>query len=361
MIHRLIAIILNMGKWKEKFKMKVRKEITEFILREKRYWSRGRAFKKYSYGEKNGDKRFRVLCNKNPWASAHGLLSTVSILLPNIVEARQNGYIPVIDLCRNDTIQPLLQEQETVKVENAWEYYFTQPNKEISLDEVRQSKYVEEQKKDCMNLEYYIGDKFLQNDARTQYLFEIISQNIHLQPSIASRVEREKMRLFPQDSKVMGVGIRAGYRAGIKKNLSWLNGHPNVESCADYIKDIEKKLKEWSYDLFFLTIDDRQYFEEIKKYFGKSCIYFERPRIHYFQDAFMDIPQEIDEKIRAIEFEGVSIKQRNVDYLVELYLLAQCDSLYASRGTGHNFAYLFNNGRYTRTEFLDLGAFEYKG
>ena len=340
--------------------MKIIGEIAELLSKEMGYWSRCKAFKKCSCGEKNEDKKFRVLCNKHPMAYAQGLLSTVTVLLPNIIEARQHGYIPVIDLCRNSSAQTLLQEQELAKSENAWEYYFTQPNKEISLDEVWQSRYVEEQRKDCMNLKYYIGDACLKDDAQTQYLFRIICENIHLQPSIENRVELEKKKLFPQNGKVLGVGIRAGYRAGIIHNESILNGHPNVGSCTDYIKEIEKRLKEWNYDFFFLTVDDRQYLEEIKKYFGKSCIYLERPRTHYFTDALRDIPYSRDEN-RQIEMKGLSPKKRNVDYLVELYLLAQCDSLYASRGTGHNFAYLFNNGRYSRAEFIDLGEFQYKG
>lgn len=340
--------------------MKVTGEITEFISKKKGYWSRCRAFKKCSYGEKNGDKKFKVLSNQNPLAEAQGLISTITILLPNIIEARQHGYIPAIDLCRSNGVQALLQEPETAKRENAWEYYFTQPNREISLDEVWKSKHVEVQRKDCMNLEYFIGDTCLQNDARTQYLFEIIYQNIHLQPSIENRVELEKMNIFPQDGKVMGVGIRAGYRAGIMGNISLFNGHPNVGSCTDYIRDIEKRLKEWNYEFFFLIVDDRQYLEEIKKYFGKSCIYLDRPRFHYFTDALKDIPHPRDEN-RQIEMNGLSIKKINEDYLVELYLLAQCDSLYASRGTGHNFSYLLNHGRYSRTEFVDLGAFDYKG
>lgn len=335
-------------------------EIVELLSKERRYWSRCRAFQKCCYGEKNSDKKFRVLSNLSPLAEAQGLISTITILLPNIIEARQHGYIPAIDLRRNNSVQALLQEPETAKEENAWEYYFMQPNKDISLDEVRQSWYVEEQKKDCINLEYFIGDTSLQDDVRTQYLFEIVAQNIHPQPSIENRVELEKKNLFPPGNKVMGVGIRAGYRAGIKLNIDLFNGHPNVGSCTEYIKEIEKRLKEWNYEYFFLTVDDRQYLEEIKKYFGKSCVNLERARYNYFIDAIKDIPHPRNEN-RQIEMQGLPVKKVNEDYLVELYLLAQCDSLYASRGTGHNFAYLLNNGRYSRTEFVELGAFEYKG
>lgn len=329
-----------------------------YILNEAGYWSRRKAFRKCSYGDKNAHKKYRVLCNKDKFASAQGLLSTVAGILPNIIEARLHGYIPVIDLCKNSRCQPMLQERYLAKKENAWEYYFTQPDKGITLEEVRKSKYVEVQIKSGANLNYYIGDKRLQPDIRTRLLSNAVCKNIHLQPEIRSRVLREKNLLFSQTDRVLGVGIRAGYRAGILRNLEMFNGHPFVGSCTDCIGEIEKRLKKWKYDSFFLAIDDREYLEEIKKYFGKDCIYLERPRVHYFQSAMQDMAQLSDDK-KMVEFENISIRKKNEDYLIELYLLSQCESLYASRGTGHNFSYLLNAGRYSHVEFENLGEFQY--
>lgn len=338
--------------------MKSTEEIGKYFLNEIEYWSRCEAFRRYSYGEKNRNKRFRVLCNRNKYANRQGLLSTVVVLLPNIVEARLHGYIPAIDLCRNRCGQIMLQEPHLAKTENAWEYYFTQPNRNISLNEVRQSKWVEEQMEDCNNPNYSIRDECLQSNMQIRILRWAIRQNIHLQPTIKNRVVRERNNLFPGNGKILGVGIRAGYRAGIMHNTALYNGHPMVGSCVDYINEIEKRLSKWKYDSFFLAIDDREYFEQIKKYFGKSCIYLERPRIHYFEDALKDIPRAFNED-KLIEFKDLSVRNKNEDYLVELYLLAQCDGLYASRGTGHNWAYLINNGKYSHTEFMDLGEFHY--
>lgn len=334
------------------------KDIKMFIQNEAGYWSRREAFRKCTYGEQNRHKKFRILCNKHKYASCQGLLSTVSTLIPNIIEARRYGYIPVVDLCKNSRCQPLLQEKSLAKKENAWEYYFTQPDIGITLEEVRQSKYVERQIKDRRNPNYYIGDRCLQSNFQTRLLCRAIRQNIHLQPEIKNRVVREKHNLFPKTDKILGVGIRTGYRFGILRNMPILSGHPVVGSCTEYIKDIEKKLSEWNYNSFFLEIDDRQYLEEIKKYFGNSCVYFDRPRIHYFEDAMHDILSQEDDD-RLIEYENLSVRDRNEDYLIELYLLAQCDGLYASRGTGHNFAYLLNNGRYSHVEFEDLGEFQH--
>lgn len=335
--------------------------IRDFLLEEVRYCSRRQSFKKSSYGDKNEDKKFRVLCNRGGrFVRAQGLISTLFAILPNMIEARRYGYVPVVDLRMNSRNQIMLQEPDLAKKENAWEYYFTQPDKNITLEEVRQSRYVENQIKQSCNYNYYIGDVSPKSISKFKVdsLKWGIHQNIHLQPQIKKRVINEKHKIFLQTNKVLGIGIRAAYRYGVIINHSLFNGHPIVASCADWIKNIEKMLSKWNYEYFFLAIDDREYLEEIKKYFGKHCIYLDRPRIRYFKSAMQDIPVGKSDDTQ-IEFKGISVRNRNEDYLVELYLLAQCDSLYSSRGTGHNLAWLLNNGRYTNVEFADLGEFHY--
>lgn len=336
------------------------KQILNFIQEEVEYRRRcASAFRKCSYGEKNIHQKFRVLCNRNRFAGKQGLLSTVFAILPNIIDAREHGYIPVVDLRMNSRCSVMLQEQSLAKKENAWEYYFTQPNRDLSLEEVRQSRYVEEQIRLFQNLKYHIGDECLQWDSKTQDLSLAIRQNLHLQQRIKDRVIREKRFLIPNANKILGVGIRAGYRRGTSLNIPLFDGHPIVGSCIDYIKEIEKRLSEWNYNSFFLEVDDREYLEEIKKYFGNSCIYLERPRIHYFKNAMKDIPFDDNDGDRMVEFYETSVRRRNEDYLVELYLLAQCDSLYVSRGTGHNFIYLIKKCKYSHIEFIDSGEFHY--
>ena len=61
-----------------------------------------------------------------------------------------------------------------------------------------------------------------------------------------------------------------------------------------------------------------------------------------------------------MELKECPIRQQNEEYLVGLYLLAQCDSLYASRGTGHNFAYLLNHNKFSHVEFVESEEFHYE-
>lgn len=338
--------------------------VADYVKKEFEYRKKcSEAFCKCTYGDKNKNIRFRILNNLSPSRRAQGLISTVAEVLPSIMDARKQGYIPVVDLGWNRGFQSLMQERESwLKRENAWEYYFTQPEKWISLQEVRESKYVEKQIKwyrDCNRFDF--NQFYNQNDKRWQSVSYALRKNIHLQKDIKDRVKREKQKLFPKETKILGVGIRASYRRGILQNEALFHRHALVGSCEDYIRNIEKRLSDWKYDAFFLAVDDRGYLEEIKKYFGASCICLDRARTHCFKNARLDIPYlATDSNNIRIEFEDISIREQNEDYLTELYLLAQCDSLYASRGTGHTFAYLMNGGKYTHVEFEDLGSFDYK-
>lgn len=316
------------------------------------------AFRKCSYGNRNIHKKFRIIQNHECAARMQGLLSTTLGILPKMLDARKQGYIPVVDLCNGSRPQPMLQEEAGWKKENPWEYYFTQPQKEISLEEVYQSKYVEKQII-RYNSKYCIGDRPIPDD-EFQILSLAFQQNIHLQEKIKKRVIQEKRKLCLKNNKVLGVGIRAGYRHGMLMNYALFNQHPVVESCAECIKNIEKRLLKWNYDSFFLVVDDRAYLEEIKKYFGKSCIYYDRERFHYFLDALNET-SNLDKLDIGRELKNVPIRTRNEEHLIELYLLSQCDSLYASLASGNNFAYLANGGKYSHVEFNDLGEFHYKG
>lgn len=338
-------------------------DVVESIKREVQYRKRrSDAFCKCTYGDKNRDGKFRILRNLSPSSLAQGLISTIAEVLPCMMDARKQGYIPVVELGRNRHYQPMLQDREAwLRRENAWEYYFTQPEKRVSLEEVRESKYVERQIKWYRDDDRFSFNNFYdQSDRRWQSVSHALRQNIHLQEAIKDRVRSEKRKLFPYNTKILGVGIRAGYRRGILVNNPLYHRHAIVGTCEEYIRNIEKKLSEWKYDVFFLEVDDREYLEEIKRYFGASCICLDRSRGHYFKNALLDIPYSDGDPDREIEWREISIRKRNEDYLVELYLLALCDSLYASRGTGQTFVYLLNGGKYTHVEIDDLGSFNYK-
>ena len=58
------------------------------------------------------------------------------------------------------------------------------------------------------------------------------------------------------------------------------------------------------------------------------------------------------------EFVGSSIRETTEEYLIEIFLLAQCDSLYSTGGGGSEFAYFINGGQYKHVELYAGGVYE---
>ena len=56
-----------------------------------------------------------------------------------------------------------------------------------------------------------------------------------------------------------------------------------------------------------------------------------------------------------VELENISIRQQQNDYIKEVHLLAQCDSLYCCIGGGYQFAFILNGGKYKHFESYNEG------
>lgn len=310
------------------------------------------AFKQYSFGNKNRNKKFIVLKSYDRY---WGIYSTILLLLPFMEKARQRNQIPVLDFTKSKL--PYIQDEKKWRRENAWEYYYKQPEQEISLNEVYQSKNVK-------ILEKYYGMKTAPDwnnfmpasEKELKRWSGVIKRNIHLNDGLAGKVEAEKRRIFGDVNKVLGVGIRAGYRYGMLKNNPLFHNHPKCATCEEYIAVVEQKMNEWNCDAIFLAIDDREYQEKFVKHFGAKCQYVNRKLNHYFKD---------DHAVESlaelyIEYGGglVGTRSKNEEYVVETHILAQCHALYANMSGGAEFAYLLNGGKYENVEIYNEGVYK---
>ena len=151
----------------------------------------------------------------------------------------------------------------------------------------------------------------------------------------------------------MGVSIRAGYRFAKLINDSIIKGHPIIGSCEYYITKIEELMDKWNYDIFFLACEDREYVSKIESYFGNRCCHMDRKYIHFFEN---DNPVESLED-RMVEFQNSTVKERNIEYIVETYLLSMCESAFLTLGSGSQFAYILNGGKYINTEIHQEGMY----
>lgn len=321
-----------------------------FLLKEtewvKRYTSIGK-------GNENRDKKF-FLINSMLTGGATGLYSaTLVVVLPYMNFAIRKGWIPVIDFS-GPVKMLLLQDKDKCGVENPWEYYYKQPRSDISLEEVYQSKYVFDGWYWRKKVKHYNWADMTPTDEKTlKYWNKMITSYIKLNDDLEKRIAAEMEKIFKPGQKVLGVGIRAQLRYGAMLNVELYNNHPKQPSCEEMMDIVEAKMRLWGCDHIFISCDDREYFDKFKGRWGEQCYFFKRKRFRFFEN---DTPI-LGEKVN-VELKNVATRERNEEYIVETYLLAQCNSCYSCHGGGATFAYFLNGGKYEHIEFYEAGIYE---
>ena len=309
---------------------------------------RAKTTKWQSYGEKNADKRFIVLTSPG---ENGGLFSSIFYLLVILEYARKKKYIPVIDW--KNSFVPSVQDAEKKGLENAWNYFYEQPNDKYSLEEVYQSKRVIHMTEYMVDMKKSsLGQLPPYTEENLSYWNRMICTYIKPNAHMEQLVGEARSTIFEPGKKVLGVGIRAGFRWGQMNKYTLFDGHPVVASCEEYLSIVEEKLREWKCDYIFLACDDREYWQKFLAFFGEKCKYIPRALRHYFHD---DIPYLREDPMGYVEYEGITVRKLAEEYMVETYLLAGCDSLYSCIGGGAQFAYLLNGGKYEHLEFYNEG------
>lgn len=308
-----------------------------------------RKYRPVHYGDKNRGKVFFRISFE---PSELGLYSIIlEIMIPYIRFALRRGWIPVIDL--KGMHIPLMQDEEKREIENSWEYYYEQPIKKYTLEDVYQSKNVLEAKWWFRKVK---GPQwrtmFPTNEKELKYWHNFVRSYIRLNSAMENRLVLEREKIFKPGQKVLGVGIRAGLRHGAMRNMKFFNDHPKQPTCEEMMEIVENKMVEWNCSHIFLSCDDREYSNKFISKWGDKCYHLNRKLNHYFEN---DEPVSIY-KVN-VEFEGSSVRDKTEDYLVETYLLAECDSFYSCHGGGATFAYFLNGGEYDHVEVYDKGVY----
>lgn len=308
------------------------------------------------------DQKTYVIIKLNDEINEHqGLLSLTQEVLKAANEIRIAGFQPVVDF--SDLVGKCMYfpRDEWLTGENPWDYFFKQPDKSDTLEKAYCSQHTRILRHSYGTMNNFGAyELFSSSPEQLRYWQKVVKRNLHLSDLIKSRVDSEKKKLFTGNEKVIGVSIRAGYRAGGLGGFQLLyDKHPVVRSCEEYIERTEKKMKLWGCTKVFLMIDDREYHTRFLEYFGKDLLYIDRPLARYFKDGKPQADEIKDVFLPCVyeELDEITEKERAADYLAEVYLLSMCDSLYCSLGTGQAFSYLLNNGNYHYADVDDSGRY----
>lgn len=295
-----------------------------------------------SFGKLNSDKIFYVMrVGEREGMQGWGLAAACSIVLNNIKYATDHGWIPIVDL--TNAIIPAIQDDGMVGSVNTWECYFEQLC-DYSLEEVYQSRHVffspGNQPKGAVD--WKGADDLLKPEY--DIYCKLAEKYIRIKPEIRIQAERAWMDLKKRvgDAKILGVGIRAGF---LRNQLTHIcPNHPKSFQVGEYINMIRHYMRKYGGDYLFLSCDDRYYWENVTKEFGERCLYIDRALGHYFDEDGNVIPKEDDRG--AVEKNTISMVNDQISYIIELYCLSKCDSLFCDKGGGSILALLWNNRRY---------------
>lgn len=331
----------------------VRKGCNEWLQRQRISYRNRRDMEKKCCGDRNKRETFYVI--RTDSTQQWGIATACSIVLNGIKYAVDRGWIPVIDY-QNYYLEGI-QDEEARGKENAWEYYFEQPDLKYSLEEVYQSKNVilgPLRGQPHGSLSWNDAKDIL--DGKYNDYFSCAEKYLRLSPEIMERAKEIRTSLFGQAAgeKILGVGMRAGLYWGEAIHSDTYANHPKGLNIEDYIVLTHKYMEQFGCGAVFVSCDDRYYLERMKREFGEKCLYMSgRTLPHFFDDEGKPIGDEAE---MAVEMANQSVRERTVDYLIEIYLLSVCDSLFRVQGGGSLLACFFNNRRYEHYYLADRGT-----
>ena len=285
------------------------------------------------YGFKNKEKTFYVIC---PYGSTQGLMSIHNYVLWKIRYAIEKGYIPVVDY---KNFSNAYLESDLVGKVNAWEYYFCQPT-QYGLEDIKHSRNV------------IICDKYLpagysgmEDESEILQFHEIINTYCKLNDKTEQKVKEVTDTLFPKNKKILGVLGRGTDYTSLQPSK-----HAKVPDIELLVKTVEEKMEQWGgYDYIFLATEDREIYDTLKSRFGDKLLAYDVPRFE---------SDTKDKKLAELGFERENDRYlRGEEYLITIYLLAQCDSIITPVVGGGLAAVRINGGKYTHQFVFHLGEY----
>lgn len=268
-----------------------------------------------------------------------GLFSYFNTHLARMDYAIQNGMIPVVDM--QNFRNSYLEEDEYALV-NAWEKYFEQPT-EYSLKEAYSARRVMLSHSGAPGEAPNDGmDFFTDVDGNMTYWREQCRKYIRLQPHVKEAFEKEYVRLFNKQDKVLGVLARGTDYVKLKPSQ-----HPVQPSVAELLEKAKETMQVCGCNKLFLATEDKDIADIFAKEFGDKCVTNTQEYVEYKDGYLSEIKAE----------KKNDIYNRGLNYLITILILAKCNCIVAGRTSGTVGAALLTDG-WEYSYFFDLGYYE---
>lgn len=267
----------------------------------------------------NSDKKFLII-GADFEMGLGAILNSVAV---NIRYARENGYVPVVDMMTHSN--QYLYEEELGTV-NAWEKFFLQPAG-YNLDDVMNSK-------NTYRSALVRRDKIKD---RTN-LFDFLKPNRQLMEFC--QLMKEQL----SGKKLLGVLYRGTDYANLKPY-----GHPIQPTLEQMIIKVKEKIIEWGcFEGIYVCTEVEEAIKEFEININLPVYYQPQRRFSQSTDSFLG----------TVEFNRENDKYlRGAEYFSALLWLSKCDSLVAGICGGSNMALRLNNGKYKNQYLFSLGKY----
>ena len=285
-------------------------------------------FEYYEYGNLNEDKTFYVI-NRSSHA---GIFSYLSFVLNHLYIAKQNNFIPVVDM--ENFTNPYNEIDKINNTFNSWEYYFNQTSNH-SLEEVYNSKNVIFSRNDFhknMNYMIHLEPKFR----------DLKEKEIRLKQECIDYVTNYFKKNSLDNKKILGIHFR-----GTSYKTS--RGHVFPATIKQIKKYVDDLLSYENFDKIFICTEEKNYLDFFIKNYSEKLLYIDSYRSDK-NDAFT----KYNRKHHRYKLGDESVK--------EALILSKCSSLLFVRSNIINAANFFSkneqclyeifNGFNSRNQFI---------
>ena len=291
-------------------------------------------------------RNFYIICKEN---IASGIGVIACDVLCSCLFAKQNNLIPIVDMkhYRNQ----YFKKNRTFK-DNAWEYFFTQPNK-YSLDHIKEDDNViignfSDSKEVKLFFDTdWIPKKPKEEDIKKRKEKENLREFLNFSETTNDYIKKTHKEIIGDKENILGILIRGTdytERRTYKENIQ-----PTIKEVIKKIKEYQKKYPEIEY--IYLATEDANIYEKMKKEFGDILLDNKQKRYSYKKnDPFLlEVKTDREDNNYYLALE----------YLSSLYILSKCKYFIGGRNNGTRFAYILQKnwkdfyiwelGRYGKT------------
>ncbi len=309
-------------------------EIIKYILHPEKHERRK------CFGRENPDKIIYIIRNSNDKA---GLFSLLNSVLEKVMYAESKGYYPIVDM-RNYANSYLSDDR--FGIDNSWEYFFYQlkGKHSISLDSAYNSQNVILSNLDAIVKEYHFDSSISLEQDSSRYLSvkEYFQKYIQLLDSVKIDIHKISNNLL-QDKIVLGILCRGTDYISLRPYA-----HPIQPSLEQMFDKVDEFLKKYNCTHIYLSTEDQSIVSEFQKKYGSILLLYPRK---YVQSRNTHSQELVTDMINSV----VTPKEAGIDYLGQIYTLAQCKYGILSLTSATSFVcfmsnfescYIWNLGKY---------------